>query len=69
MPIPNLPRYAPISKIIDPIEIDYKSNNLSFEFLAFNFRDATKNQYAYKMEAMMKIGYSQDPEDLHHILI
>ena len=38
-----------------PIEIEYKSNNLSFEFLAFNFRDATKNQYAYKME-----GYDDD---------
>jgi serine phosphatase RsbU (regulator of sigma subunit)/ligand-binding sensor domain-containing protein len=38
-----------------PIEVEYKSNNLSFEFLAFNFRDASKNQYAYKME-----GYDED---------
>jgi len=47
--------YTETTSIIDPIEIDYKSNNLSFEFLAFNFRDATKNQYAYKME-----GYDED---------
>ena len=36
-------------------EVEYKNNNLSFDFLAFNFRDAEKNQYAYKME-----GYDED---------
>ncbi len=36
-------------------EIEYKNNNLSFDFIAFNFRDALKNQYAYKME-----GYDED---------
>ena len=36
-------------------EIEYKNNNLSFDFIAFNFRDALKNQYAYKME-----GYDDD---------
>ena len=30
-------------------------NSLSFDFLAFNFRDAEHNQYAYKME-----GYDED---------
>jgi len=35
--------------------IEYKNNNLSFDFIAFNFRDALKNQYAYKME-----GYDED---------
>jgi ligand-binding sensor domain-containing protein len=47
--------YIESSSTAKPIEIEYKSNNLSFEFLAFNFRDATKNQYAYKME-----GYDDD---------
>ena len=47
--------YVESSSNTKPIEIEYKSNNLSFEFLAFNFRDATKNQYAYKME-----GYDED---------
>ena len=31
-------------------QVLYKNNNLSFDFLAFNFRDASKTQYAYKME-------------------
>ena len=35
--------------------VKYNENNLSFDFLAFNFRDAEHNLYAYKME-----GYDQD---------
>ena len=30
--------------------VKYNENSLSFEFLAFNFRDAEHNVYAYKME-------------------
>ena len=30
--------------------IQYNENNLSFDFVAFNFRDALHNKYAYKME-------------------
>jgi ligand-binding sensor domain-containing protein len=33
----------------------HDENSLSFDFLAFNFRDAEHNQYAYKME-----GYDED---------
>jgi len=35
--------------------VKHDENSLSFEFLAFNFRDAEHNQYAYKME-----GYDED---------
>jgi hypothetical protein len=35
--------------------VKYYENSLSFDFLAFNFRDAEHNQYAYKME-----GYDED---------
>ncbi len=35
--------------------VNYNENSLSFDFLAFNFRDAEHNQYAYKME-----GYDED---------
>ncbi len=47
--------YVETSNVETPVKLSYKSNNLSFEFLAFNFRDALKNQYAYKME-----GYDED---------
>lgn len=47
--------YIESSSSLIPIEVNYKNNNLSFEFVAFNFRDARKNQYAYKME-----GYDED---------
>ncbi len=43
---------------INPIgdfTVKYNENSLSFDFLAFNFRDAEHNQYAYKME-----GYDED---------
>ena len=43
------------SHVSQIVEVDYKNNNLSFDFIAFNFRDAIKNQYAYKME-----GYDED---------
>ena len=36
-------------------EVNYDENSLSFDFLAFNYRDAEHNQYAYKME-----GYDED---------
>ena len=36
-------------------EVNYNENSLSFDFLAFNYRDAEHNQYAYKME-----GYDED---------
>ena len=35
--------------------VKFNENTLSFDFLAFNFRDAEHNQYAYKME-----GYDED---------
>jgi len=35
--------------------VNHDENSLSFDFLAFNFRDAEHNQYAYKME-----GYDED---------
>ena len=35
--------------------VNYNENSLSFDFLAFNFRDAEHNEYAYKME-----GYDED---------
>ena len=35
--------------------VDFNENSLSFDFLAFNFRDPEHNQYAYKME-----GYNED---------
>ena len=35
--------------------VEYNNNNLAFDFVAFNFRDAAKNKYAYKME-----GYDDD---------
>ena len=35
--------------------VNHEENSLSFDFLAFNFRDAEHNQYAYKME-----GYDED---------
>ena len=40
-----------------PLEytIKYDENNLSFDYVAFNFRDALHNKYAYKME-----GYDED---------
>jgi ligand-binding sensor domain-containing protein len=39
----------------DEYIVKYDENTLSFEFLAFNFRDAEHNQYAYKME-----GYDEN---------
>jgi ligand-binding sensor domain-containing protein len=36
-------------------EVNYDENSLSFDFLAFNYRDAEHNQYAYKME-----GYDEN---------
>ena len=47
--------YIEAARTNSTFEIEYKNNNLSFDFLAFNFRDALKNQYAYKME-----GYDED---------
>ncbi len=47
--------YIETARTNSTFEIEYKNNNLSFDFLAFNFRDALKNQYAYKME-----GYDED---------
>ena len=47
--------YIESSKPQTEFKVDYKNNNLSFDFLAFNFRDAAKNKYAYKME-----GYDDD---------
>ena len=40
-----------------PLEytIKYNENNLSFDYVAFNYRDALHNKYAYKME-----GYDED---------
>ena len=40
-----------------PLEytIKYDENNLSFDYVAFNYRDALHNKYAYKME-----GYDDD---------
>jgi hypothetical protein len=35
--------------------VNNNENNLSFDFLAFNYRDPEHNQYAYKME-----GYDED---------
>jgi ligand-binding sensor domain-containing protein len=35
--------------------LNYNNNNLSFDFIAFNYRDNEKNQYAYKLE-----GYNED---------
>jgi len=36
-------------------KVNYDENSLAFEFLAFNYRDAQHNEYAYKME-----GYDED---------
>jgi serine phosphatase RsbU (regulator of sigma subunit)/streptogramin lyase len=47
--------YIESTDVEEPIQLAYKNNNLSFDYIAFNFRDATKNQYAYKME-----GYDED---------
>jgi ligand-binding sensor domain-containing protein len=47
--------YIEAAKPNTTFEIEYQNNNLSFDFIAFNFRDALKNQYAYKME-----GYDED---------
>ena len=47
--------YIESAKPNSTFEIEYQNNNLSFDFIAFNFRDALKNQYAYKME-----GYDED---------
>lgn len=47
--------YIESSKFPTTIEVDYKNNNLAFEYIAFNFRDPLKNKYAYKME-----GYDED---------
>jgi hypothetical protein len=47
--------YIEAARTNTTFEIEYKNNNLSFDFIAFNFRDALKNQYAYKME-----GYDDD---------
>jgi ligand-binding sensor domain-containing protein len=47
--------YIESAKPNTTFEIEYENNNLSFDFIAFNFRDALKNQYAYKME-----GYDDD---------
>ena len=40
-----------------PLEytIKYNENNLSFDYVAFNYRDALHNKYAYKMD-----GYDED---------
>ncbi len=47
--------YTESSKYPTTIDVAYENNNLSFEYIAFNFRDALKNKYAYKME-----GYDED---------
>ena len=47
--------YIESTKAKTAFEVEYKNNNLAFDFVAFNFRDATKNKYAYKME-----GYDED---------
>jgi ligand-binding sensor domain-containing protein/signal transduction histidine kinase len=44
---------SPLKKNIsetDTLILSYKDVSLSFEFVALNFTDARKNQYAYKME-------------------
>ena len=40
---------------VPDFEVNYDENSLSFDFLAFNYRDAEHNQYAYKME-----GYDEE---------
>jgi ligand-binding sensor domain-containing protein len=47
--------YIESAKTNNAFVIEYKNNNLSFDFVAFNYRDAAKNKYAYKME-----GYDDD---------
>jgi hypothetical protein len=47
--------YIESTNTTNTIEVAFKNNNLSFEYLAFNFRDAQKNKYAYKM-----VGYDDD---------
>ncbi|MFQ5639709.1 MAG: two-component regulator propeller domain-containing protein [bacterium] len=37
------------------LELSYEDRTLSFEFVALNFRNAPKNQYAYKLE-----GFNED---------
>jgi signal transduction histidine kinase len=34
----------------DTIELSYKDNSISFEFVALNYTDSKKNEYAYMME-------------------
>ncbi len=44
---------SPLEKHIsetDTLELSYKDISISFEFVALNFTDSKKNQYAYKME-------------------
>lgn len=38
----------------DLLEVKYNENQLSFEFIAFNFKNPEFNQYAYKMEGFDK---------------
>ncbi len=44
----------PLSKI-EQIELDYSENDFSFEFVALNYLNSEKNQYAYKLE-----GFDED---------
>ena len=37
------------------VDIEFKNNSISFEYLALNFRNTAQNQYRYKME-----GYDSD---------
>jgi len=48
---------SPLKKNIsdtDTLELSYKDVSVSFEFVALNYTDANKNQYAYKMENFEK---------------
>jgi ligand-binding sensor domain-containing protein len=47
--------YIESTKAKTAFVVEYHNNNLAFDFVAFNFRDAAKNKYAYKME-----GYDDD---------
>ncbi len=43
------------AEMIQPIQLSFKQNMLTFEFAAMNFTNAGRNQYAYKME-----GFDRD---------
>ena len=47
--------YVESKNLPEEFVLNYSNNNLSFDFIAFNYRDNEKNQYAFKLE-----GYDEE---------